>query len=137
MNGVSSNPNLRNVIRAMIEPAMVRDVRQTLCGRYAWRKANELSEGLAKLAAATACCLAFSAGMYPGHAGLSFGAGCSSTLTLVLSMLATYAKNESRERTAELNLILESLGEKPVPDLTRVSTGDSDALRAESGVVGV
>ena len=101
----------------MVNQAYTWDVRDTVNGRFSWRKASNVSEGLAKVLAGVSTVLAFAAGVYDDRA-MSFSAGTVGTVSMVCMTLAAYASNESTQRTQQLNSLLGHLGISKVPDLT-------------------
>lgn len=113
-------------VRAGVERGIVDDVHSTLRGRRWWRKAGNAFEATSKAMHGASTVLAFAAGVFSSKE-TSFAAGTVGTLGLVLLAFASYAAKESRERTAQLNSVLHSLGLDPVPDIAVPPAADDDA----------
>lgn len=105
-------------VRRMVEPAYLRDVRDTLSGRFHWRKVGDASEAASRILEGAAAVLAFAAGTYDMFE-LSFAAGCTATTAMVLGLWTNYAHRESRERARELNALLKTLHLPEMPDLAQ------------------
>lgn len=103
-------------VRKLVEPAYLRDVEDTLSGRWQWRKIGDWSEASSRILEGLASMLAFAAGTYDMFE-LSFAAGCTATMALVLGLWTNYARRESRERARELNSLLKTLHLPEIPDL--------------------
>lgn len=103
-------------VQAMIEQALLKDVRDTIAGRYGWRKISDWAEVAARTAAGAGAILSFAAGTFE-EPGLAFSAGCVGTFAMVLGLWVNYANKESRERSRELNATLKTIGIAPLPDL--------------------
>lgn len=114
----------KHYIENLVKYSYKRDVSDTVHGRLSWRRWSNAAEAASKLLAGASTVLAFAAGVYSSD-GLSFAAGSLGTVSLVCMTLAAYAARESRERTDQLNAVLEHVGVAPVPDLS-VDSGDED-----------
>lgn len=109
-------------VRRLVEQAYMTDVKDTLGGRYHWRKVGDWSEALARICAGISTMLAFASGIYELKA-LSFAAGCTNTMAIVLGLWVSYAVKESKERSRDLNKVLSVLQVSPMPDLSNSNTG--------------
>lgn len=101
-------------INDMVEPAYVRDVKDALSGRFAWKRISEVCETSSKVLSGVSSIFAFAAGAYK-YASLSFTAGCIGTVALVFMLFASYAAKESKERTQQLNMTLNHVGIRGMP----------------------
>jgi hypothetical protein len=101
----------KDAILDIVQPAYIEDVREAVEGRRAWKKLSDFCEGSSKILAGVANILAFSSGVYDFRE-LSFASGCVGTASIVLSVFASYASGESRERTIRLNTTLDHVGLK-------------------------
>jgi hypothetical protein len=101
----------------------IHEARELLHDRYAWRKVSNVCEATAKILAGMASVLAFASTSFE-HPTLSFIAGCTNTVGLVLLLFGSYSSKESKERTHQLNAILAAVGVTPVPDIAIDSSGD-------------
>lgn len=111
-------------IQDELYPAIVEEASQTMRGRWRWKRAADVGEASAKLISGVAAILAFAAGVYD-QPSLSFAAGCTGTVGMVVSGLGAYALRESQERTRQLNAILDTVGISiDVPDVVVDESGD-------------
>lgn len=115
----------REYIEGLINYSYKRDVADTVYGRFAWRKLSNAGESASRVLAGGSTVVAFAAGVY-GIDSLSFVAGALGTLGLVCMTLSGYAARESRERTDQLNAVLEHVGVAAVPDLVVMGEADDD-----------
>ena len=107
----------REFIEGLVGYSYKRDVSDTVYGRFTWRKWSNAGEAASRLLAGAATVLAFAAGVYSSDS-LSFTAGSLGTVSLVCQTLSAYAARESKERTDQLNTVLEHVGVASVPRLT-------------------
>lgn len=115
----------REYIENLVSYSYKRDVADTVYGRFSWRKWSNAGEAAAKVLAGAATVMAFAAGVYSVDS-LSFVAGSLGTAGLVCMTLSAYAARESRERTDQLNAVLEHVGVAGVPDLAVVGGGGDE-----------
>lgn len=108
----------RKTIESLVDYSYKRDVRDTIYGRFSWRKCSEFYEAASKILSGVSTIIAFAAGAYDDKA-LSFAAGTVGTVSIVMMTLAAYATKEAKERTDQLNATLEHLGVARVPDIAR------------------
>jgi len=98
----------------LIEPAYYDDIRDGLKWRYMWRKIANFTEGLSQVIHAGGAIFSFASGFY-NIPWMAFIAGCCSVVVLVMVRFTTYSNGESRERTNELNKLLDSLKMRNMP----------------------
>ena len=108
-----ARPNIdaptREFIENLVSYSYKRDVSDTVYGRFSWRKWSNAGEAASKILAGASTMLACAAGVYSSDS-LSFVAGSLGTISLVCMTLSAYAAKESRERTDQLNAVLEHVG---------------------------
>ena len=107
-------------VRAMIAQAYRGEVASMIRWRDAWKKFGDACEAIAKGLTGASAVLAFASSAIRDTETadiLSFTSGTVSTVGLVLLAYSSYAVKESRQRTFELNGILDSIGVTPVPDI--------------------
>jgi len=92
------------------------DVENMIDGRSRWKRIGDVTETVSKVSTGLTSILAFAAGFF-GYTVLSFIAGCFGTISLVLLQFSSYAMNESKEYTNEVNRILSQLGIEEVVDI--------------------
>lgn len=113
----SITADTKKSIEELINYSYKRDVRDTIYGRFSWRKWSDFYEASSKVFSGVATIAAFAAGAY-NDPHLSFAAGTIGTVSLVFMTLAAYATKESKERTEQLNATLVHLGVARVPDIS-------------------
>lgn len=106
-----------SIIKDVVAPTYVEEARQMIRGRGYWRRVGDGCESVSRVLAGIASVLAFSATSFD-HKYLAFAAGCANTVGLVVLLFSNYAHKESRERTTQLNTILQAVGVTPMPYLT-------------------
>lgn len=115
---------LRKQIRPTLEIAYVNDMSYTAKSRLWLRKAGDILEVCSKLFSALATVLAFTSATISGtdkeaekaSKWLAVGSGISGTLSLVVLLLANYLQRQAKERNMQLNVMLEAIGIKGMPD---------------------
>ncbi len=125
----TSNTNLAEKIKKeLVDTNYYDDVKYNIRSKSRWKVVSDVSEALSHLFTGIATILAFAAGFF-NFALLSFIAGCFGTISLVLLRFSSYAAKESRERTKQVNMLLDGLGIRELTDITSASenttnTGD-------------
>jgi len=113
--------------RDMIAAAYRREVSQAIRWREIWKKSGDIFEASAKGLTGVASVIAFasSAERDPETSSiLSFVSGTVGTLGLVILLYSGYAIRESRQRTEELNSMLQAIGVTPVPNIAPLESVD-------------
>lgn len=113
---ISSRGLKTMIVKTILQPSYVRDVKDTIDWRFKWRKISDVLFTIAKVVGLSSAVVAFAASSYD-NAYISFIAGCVSLSGTMLIQLADFAKNKSRQKTAEANEILTKLGIEGVPDI--------------------
>jgi len=114
-------------IRNLIAEAYKHEVGSMIQWRDIWKKFGDSCEAIAKGFTGVSSILAFASSSVddPKTADiLAFTAGTVGTVGLVLLAYSSYASKESRQRTTELNTILDSIGVTPVPDIATANHGE-------------
>jgi hypothetical protein len=107
-------------IREMVATAYKGEVQSMIRWRDVWKKAGDTCEAVAKGLTGVSAVFAFAASALrdPRLADIfSFTSGSIGTVGLVLLTYSSYATKESRQRTTELNNMLDSIGVTPLPDI--------------------
>lgn len=94
--------------------------RMLLRSRRRWKKTGDLCEAFSKGLAGVGTILAYAASAIntqPATDILAFTSGFVGTVGLTLFAYSSYSTQESRQRTQELNALLQSLGVTPMPEL--------------------
>ncbi len=113
-----------NRIRAQIGETYYTDIKYNIRSKSRWKMMGDMTEALSYIMTGIATILAFSAG-FSNNAWLSFAAGCFSTASLVFLNFSSYATKESKERTRQVNKILDKLGIDQIPDIAIDSTSNT------------
>lgn len=115
-------------IRDIIASTYKSEVRSSLRWRDIWKKFGDSCEAVAKGLTGISSVLAFASSAIQERKTadiLSFTAGSVGTIGLVLLTYSNYAIKESKERTEELNVILNRIGITPMPDINAQDPGPS------------
>lgn len=118
------NPQLMDRIKKeLVDVNYYDDVSYNIRSKSRWKFIGDACEALSKLVMGSSTILSFAAGSYD-YQTLSFIAGSLGVGALVLGGLSSYAMRESRERTDQVNKLLENLGISKIPDIVIDSAGD-------------
>lgn len=112
-------------VREMVASMYKGEVRSMIRWRDVWKKFGDACEAVSKGLTGIGAVLAFasSANRTPKTSDiLSFSAGTVGTLGLVLLAYSSYAIRESRQRTVEINHVLDTIGVTPLPDIAELDT---------------
>ena len=85
------------------------EVNENIIWRNRWKRISDISETSAHILTGIAAILSFAAGFFNSEY-YSFTAGGVGTTSLVLTKFSNYAMSESKERTSNVNKILNKLG---------------------------
>lgn len=118
---ISTNSDFRIRIRNELEETYYADIKYNITSKSRWKFIGDITEAFSYVMTGIATILAFSAG-FSNNMWLSFVAGCFSTGSLVFLNFSSYATRESKERTRQVNKILNKLGIEEIPDITVDST---------------
>jgi hypothetical protein len=110
-------PIVEKIRKELVAPSYYFDVKYNIRSKTRWKIASDVIEFFAQILVGASTILAFSAGYFDDKI-LSFIAGAIGTLALVMLRFAVYAMNESKERTIQVNKLLEKLGIEKIPDIT-------------------
>lgn len=116
-------------VHNMLATSYTQDIGGILRWRQRWKKIGDAFEAIAKGFTGVSAVLAFAASAVDNTNTaniLSFTSGTVGTVGLVLLTYSTYATKESRQRTAELNALLTSIGVTPVPHIAATEAVDSE-----------
>lgn len=109
----------------LVEKNYYRDVKYNIISKSACKITGDITEAIAHILMGVTAILAFAAGFYDLRV-LSFVADCLGTASLVLLRFSSYCMKESKERTKQVNKLLDRLGISGIPDITI----DSSVARA-------
>ncbi|AFX92281.1 hypothetical protein CE11_00251 [Megavirus courdo11] len=117
----TSNEFFRDMIKQEVEKTYTSDIKYGLRSKSRWKLIGDIVEALSEICLLASTILAFSAGFY-NYLLLSYLAGLMGTISLALIGFSNYAVKESRERTKQVNAILNKLGNDTIPDITTESS---------------
>uniref|UniRef100_A0A6G6AAN0 Uncharacterized protein n=1 Tax=Borely moumouvirus TaxID=2712067 RepID=A0A6G6AAN0_9VIRU len=111
------NSIFKEIIRKEVEKTYQNDIKYNLRSKSRWKFIGDFVEALSELCLLASTILAFSAGFYD-YMLLSYLAGLMGTISLALIGFSNYAVKESRERTKQVNILLDKIGSETIPDIT-------------------
>lgn len=120
---------IRGDVRRAVAARYPMEVQSLLRTRYFWKRGGDWCEAIAKGLTGVSAVLAFAASAETSQGvtdALAFSSGCVGTFGLVLLTYSSYATRESRQRTAELNNVLNALGITPMPELASSESQEPD-----------
>jgi membrane protein DedA with SNARE-associated domain len=103
-----SNEIKEEILKNLIEPSYRHDISTNLKLKKHFKKVGLLFETCSKFFVGVASVLSFSSGIYK-YQVLSFLAGTSSVISLILIQYSSYAYRESKKVTIEINKVLSKL----------------------------
>lgn len=116
-----SREDAEKAMRALVLKYYSEETEEMLKGKRWWRKTGEFLEAASKIMGGVSSVLAFAASSnISTHISdsLAFSSGCIGTFSLVILTFSAYASTESRQRTVDLNKLLEKFSITPVPLLS-------------------
>jgi len=107
---------MTDVIRRMYEE----DVGDFIVGRRWWRRVGQKFETVSIFFSGVSTILAYTASVDYDSGWVAFSAGVAGTVSLVALAYAAYGLRTSKERTRQLNVVLDAIsaGDEEVPDAT-------------------
>jgi len=118
-----ADSDFRETCINIITPSLETDIRDMVRGRVVWRRTSTVFEVFGRISGALGTIIAFAgssniAGDTLSRA-LSFSAGCLGTTSIVSTLFASFARQQSLERSAAMNNILKSAGIEQIPDIVK------------------
>ena len=105
----------KEIVNSIIKPNYVKEIKDFMSNRIKWKKRGRSFETGSKIFIGIGSIVSFSAGVY-GSKELSFIAGTISVVSMVLLQYATFAYRESGKSTQDLNVLLDNIGIKKLPE---------------------
>ena len=106
----------KEIVNSIIKPNYVKEIKDFISNRIKWKKRGRSFETGSKIFIGIGSILSFSAGVYDSKE-LSFISGTISVVSMVLLQYATFSYRESGKSTQELNVLLDSIGIKKLPEI--------------------
>ncbi|AQN68065.1 hypothetical protein [Saudi moumouvirus] len=116
-SNISQDTIFKEIIKKEVEKTYHSDIKYNLKSKSRWKFIGDFVEALSELCLLASTILAFSAGFYD-YLLLSYLAGLMGTISLSLIGFSNYAVKESRERTKQVNTLLDKIGSETIPDIT-------------------
>ncbi|AGC01720.1 hypothetical protein H012_gp745 [Acanthamoeba polyphaga moumouvirus] len=116
-SNISQDTAFKEIIKKEVEKTYQSDIKYNLKSKSRWKFIGDFVEALSELCLLASTILAFSAGFYD-YLLLSYLAGLMGTISLSLIGFSNYAVKESRERTKQVNTLLDKIGSETIPDIT-------------------
>jgi len=113
-----SNNIKQEILTNLIEPSYRCDISNNLELKKYFKKVGFIFENLSKFFVGTSSILSFSSGIYK-YKSLSFLAGVSSVISLILIQYSTYAYRESKKVSIEINDALSKLHIETLSDKSK------------------
>lgn len=112
------------IIEKYVRPNMIEDIENCFLWRKRWEKISSTSFCISEIIGVIQTALAFSAASF-NIVLISYLAGVFGVLCIALNRFGSYSKNESSEKTSQLNEILITVGIKDkIPDLMDANLQD-------------
>lgn len=107
-----------SIVRDLIEPFYLDDIKSMIRGKKCWKFTGQFFETFSKILVAVGGIMSFSSG-YFNDPLLSFLAGSISTLSLATLQFSSFAYTENKKQGQDLNVLLKKLDLDVIPVLER------------------
>ena len=114
---------IKKIRTELIDSSYYNDISNGIHSKTIWKSVSDATEVVAHIFLGTASILAFASGFF-NYTLLAFFSGCSGTIALVLLRFSVFAMGESKERTEEVNILLNKLGMEEIPNIAIGSPDD-------------
>jgi hypothetical protein len=112
-----------HIVNNIIKPNYITEIHDSTENRTMWKKRAMRFETCSKLFIGVGSIMSFASGVY-GYQTLSFVSGAISTISLVFLQYANFSYKESKKATSDLNILLDNIGIKKVPELNNTTQED-------------
>lgn len=119
-----------HIVNNIIKPNYIDEIHDSTENRTMWKKRAMRFETCSKLFIGVGSIMSFASGVY-GYQTLSFVSGAVSTISLVFLQYANFSYKESKKATSDLNILLDNIGIKKVPELN--NTTQDDMMMSKQG----
>lgn len=131
ISNIPQDSIFQDIIKKEVEKTYHNDIKYNLRSKSRWKFIGDVVEALSELCLLASTILAFSAGFYDLML-LSYLAGLMGTISLSLIGFSNYAVKESRERTKQVNTLLDKIGSETIPDITINSPNSITPINTEN-----
>lgn len=118
-----------HIVNNIIKPNYIDEIHESTKHRTMWKKRAMRFETCSKMFIGVGSITSFASGVY-GYQTLSFISGAISTLSLVLLQYANFSYKESKKATSDLNILLDNIGIKKVPELNTTTQEEANFKEA-------
>jgi hypothetical protein len=122
---VKSKKIRQYIVKNLLQPDYVTEIKNALEWRYRWRKIGTGMSWSSYIVAASASILAFIQAARPDEDYWAIISGITSIVGMVLQKFSSNAKEASKEKTHEVNKLLKSLDLDGIPELIEDETKSS------------
>jgi hypothetical protein len=119
-----------HIVNNIIKPNYIVEIQDSTDNRMRWKKRGMRLETCSKLFIGLGGIISFSSGFY-NYPTLSFISGAISTISLVLLQYANFSYKESKKATSDLNILLDNIGIKKVPELNTATQDGNEMLNKQ------
>ena len=120
----TTSPDWRKeIVDMIIKKNYVKEIEDFIETRRKWKKHGRNFETGSKIFIGIGSILSFASGVYDNKE-LSFIAGAISVISMVLLQYATFSYRESSKSTQDLNVLLDSIGIKKIPEMNATLQSD-------------
>ena len=119
------------ILKELVEPCYYSDVKEMMNERKIWRKTGNIFESLSKILVGCSSIISFAAGIYD-YQLLLFASGTTCVMSLVAMQYSSYSFKESKDRTMELNKLLEEMNIENIIDISDDTDSGSSKPTSES-----
>jgi hypothetical protein len=120
-----------HIVNTIIKPNYIDEIHDSTENRTMWKKRAMRFETCSKLFIGVGSIMSFASGVY-GYQTLSFVSGAISTISLVFLQYANFSYKESKKATSDLNILLDNIGIKKVPELNTATQDEQPMFKSVS-----
>lgn len=120
------------IVKELIEPLYVNDVKGAIDNKKCWKTTSRIFETISKILVAGSSIVSFASG-YFGYPVLGFISGSISTVSVAMLQFATYASRENKKVTEELNILLNKLDIDRIPVID-IASSHCDSPRDDNSI---
>ena len=120
-----------HIVNNIIKPNYIDEIHDSTENRTMWKKRAMRFETCSKMFIGVGSIMSFASGVY-GYQTLSFVSGAISTISLVFLQYANFSYKESKKATSDLNILLDNIGIKKVPELNNTTQEDGMTKQSPS-----
>ena len=112
-----SQDMISKIQKELVDTSYYEDIKYNTRSKSRWKFIGDITEATSHIISSSGVIISFAAG-YFGYPFLSFLAGSLGITSIVLLRFSSYSMRESRERTIQINSLLEAIGINKIVDIT-------------------